>query len=504
MFRQTGWYRSLNQFFNTRRTKKARKRSTAAHTRRMRRFEFLEDRTVLSASFGSALTFGNGLESSSASDVATDSAGYSYVAGSFRGTVDFDLNNVHAGDVDILTARGSSDAFVAKYGPDNSLIWARSMGGDVISTSLYRDIARKLTVDSSGAVYVVGEFEGSSDFGATTLTSVGIDDCFITKLDDSGNFQWAKRWGNYTGSSLLYKDFAFGVEVDAAGNAYALGVRVSEAHDIMKFSPTGNSVWSKTIDTQSDLLSGDLAVSAAGTVYVAGSFDGWVDFDPGSRTRYVSSGAERAGFVLKLDTNGKYGWVSPFVGKTVGSTTGSSGAVSIALDDSGNIVVGGIFAGTVDFNPGRGRTYLTAENGAFITKLNSRGSLVWAKPLLGDATTYVGGLDTDASGNIYATGTFHGTVDLDPGAGVYSRTTAGLADSYVMKLTSSGNLAWAETFGGTGDDYFRGISVDTNGDVLTAGSYGDPFDVDPDPLSTELLPGDGTAAYGLCLRLHQI
>jgi hypothetical protein len=359
------------------------------------------------------------------------------------------------------------------------------------------DIARKVTVDATGAAYVVGEFSGTADFGSITLTSIGSDDGFVTKLDANGSVQWATRWGNAA------EDSARGVDVDAGGNVFALGSRLGDAYDIMKFSPSGTAVWSKTIVNRSMLGSADLAVNAAGSVYVAGSFDGLVDFDPSSKTKYVSSGAERAGFVLKLDTNGKFGWVSPFIGKRVGSTNSASGAMSVTLDGSGNIIVGGTFNGTVDFNPGSGTTNLATTSGGFIAKLNTSGALVWARALQGNASTFVYGLDVDAAGNIYATGPYHGTVDLDPGAGTYSRTTAGNGDIFVMKLTSAGNFVWAETFGGVGNDVSFGIVVDTDGDIQLAGYYRDPFDVDPDPWATYLLPGDGSVNRGFRLRLGQ-
>lgn len=492
MYRPIAWYRSLNQFFNGLSTSKTDRCSAAIRPRRTRRFETLEDRSVLSATFGSALTIGNGLANSSATDVATDSAGFSYVSGMFAGTVDFDLNNVHAGNTDILTARGLGDAYVAKYAPDDSLVWVRPMGGD----SQFADIASELAVNSSGAIYVTGSFSDSAFFGNAMLTSVGDSDRFIAKIDTNGNVQWATRSDDTAATR--------GMDIDATGNVYVLASRLGDAYEVTKFGPSGNTVWMKTIVNRSMLTSADIAVSSAGTVYVAGSFDGTVDFDPSTKTKYVSSGAARAGFVLKLETNGSFGWVSPFVGKKVGSINGASGAISVALDASGNIIVGGTFNGTVDFNPSGGTTYLTTLSGGFITKLNSSGALVWARALDGNSSTFVRGLDFDSLGNIYATGSYHGTVDLNPGAGVVSRTSAGEGDIFILKLTPAGNLIWAETVGGSGNDVSFGISVDPVGNVFVAGYYRDPFDINPDPLATEVLPGDGSFNRGFRLRLRQI
>ncbi|MFO0913442.1 MAG: hypothetical protein U0795_10825 [Pirellulales bacterium] len=446
---------------------------------------------MFAAMFGSVLTVGNGVDASAVLDVAADSAGNSYVAGVFRGVVDFDLATVRADGTDILAPRGAADAFVAKYAPDDSLVWVRSMGGDSVNS----EYARRLAVDASGAVYVAGEFLESADFGTTTLMSAGGADGFVTKLDAAGNFLWARQWGN-----AAY-DSARAIDVDALGNVYVLGGQASGQYDIKKFSPIGGSNWSRQIPTRSPIANSDLAVNADGQVFVVGSFVGTVDFDPSVKAKYVSSGAGRGAFALKLDTNGKFKWVSAFLGES-GSSQNSAAATSIALDDGGNVVVGGYFLGTVDFNPGNPTAYLTTHSGGFITKLNSQGGLAWASPLLADATTFVYGLNTDASGGIYATGTYAGTVDFDPGVGVFSRTSVGSHDMFVLKLSSAGTFVWTETFGASSDDVSFGIAISTNGDVLTGGYYREPFDINSDPLVTQLLPG-GTGSRGLRLRLRQ-
>jgi hypothetical protein len=459
-----------------------------------RRFslERLEERTVFSATFDTAVSIGNDAGSTTAADVAADIDGSSYVTGKFSGVVDFDLSAAHPGDADILAARGVADIFVAKYAPDDALVWVKRMGGDETAGV---DSGREIAVDASGNVYLTGNFRGSADFGATTLSTSDDNDSFVAKLDASGAFVWAKRWGTSA------HDSAFGVDVDSAGNVYALNVRYADALDVVKYSPAGAVLWSKSVATRS--ASADLTVSATGNVFVVGSFDGIVDFDPSNKAKYVSSGPSAAAFVLKLDAAGKYGWVSPFVGRTVGATTGYSAAQSVTLDGSGNVIVGGYYDNTVDFNPGKATTTLPVTGGGYITKLNSNGGLVWAKSLQSDASTFVYGLDVDSAGAIYATGTFHGQVDLDPGAGSLVRTPDGEADMFIMKLSSAGNLAWAETFGGSGRDVGLGIAVDALGVIHLAGYYADTVDFDPDPLSTYYLTTPTGIFRGFRLRLRQ-
>ena len=131
-------------------------------TRRMT-IESLERREVFSTDLLSAFAIGNDTGNTIARSVDVDSAGNSYMAGVFRGTVDFDPTSVvHPGDTDILTARGGADGYIAKYGPDNSLLWARRMGGDSPTINGAIDEVKEVKVDNNGNAYVVGNFVGSN------------------------------------------------------------------------------------------------------------------------------------------------------------------------------------------------------------------------------------------------------------------------------------------------------------------------------------------------------
>jgi hypothetical protein len=236
---------------------------------------------------------------------------------------------------------------------------------------------------------------------------------------------------------------------------------------------------------------------------VAGYFAGLADFDPGPKTRYAVSGPAHDGFVLKLDTNAKFAWLSQFTGLTAGSTYGYSTAESVTLDGGGNVVVGGYYSGPVDFNPGAGTTTLPTAGKAYIAKLNGSGGLVWAKAIEGDNYVYVYGLATDAAGSVYATGNINGSADFDPGPGTFSRTTNGGTDAFVLKLDAAGNFAWADTFGGTGSDIGWGVAVDSTGTVYLAGGYQHAVAFDLDPTGLDGLPDSGVSYNGYLVKLSQ-
>ena len=166
--------------------------------------------------------FGGTLNDSGRS-IAVDSSGNIYTTGFFRGTADFDPGV----GVTNLTATGEIDAFVSKLDSTGALIWAKSFGGD---DEIY---SKSIAVDSSGNVYTAGYFIGTADFdpgpGTTNLITVSAPsvynfDVFVSKLDSSGNFIWAKSFGG----SLL--DYGNAIAVDSSGSVYTTGYFLSLIH----------------------------------------------------------------------------------------------------------------------------------------------------------------------------------------------------------------------------------------------------------------------------------
>jgi hypothetical protein len=464
--------------------------------------EALERREVFSTDLLSAFAYGNDVGQTATMDIAADAAGNSYISGYFSGTVDFDPLATHSDNSDVLTARGVKDAFVAKYAPDDSLLWAIRMGGDSLigaDSGNLSDSANSIQVDASGNIYVVGTFNSeTADFGSTTLTPLGARDGFVMKLNASGTVQWANRMGGEL------NDQGLGVGVDGSGNVYALNSRpdtdsTKTGIDVLKFSSNGTALWVKSVNTGSSFA--DMSVDSAGNVFIGGGFSTTsrtVDFDPGPKTNnQLAGGTGQGSYVLKLTTQGNFGWVSVFKGQP----SSYSWASEVAVDSNGNIIVGGLYRGTVDFNPGSATKYVSG-GGAYVTKLNKSGGLVWVKTMETTDTTGVAGLTVDSANNIYAAGYFFGTTDFDPSAGTATRTSAGGRDGYVLNLTSAGAFGWVETFGGTGNDCTMGVAVDGSQTLHVAGYFSGSVDFDSGPDSNELTAG-GTYLNGFRLRLRR-
>lgn len=381
--------------------------------------------------------------------IVTDNLGNIYITGYFGGTVDFDPG---AGIYNLST-QGARDIFILKIDSSGNFIWAKTIGGTG------NDGASSITIDALNNVYITGYFEGTVDFnpniGTYNLTSSGIEDIFISKLDSSGNFVWAKCMGG------VGEDEGSSIAVDDSGNVYTTGhfgftssggsglladfdpgtgtyylATAGSCSDIFisKLNSSGNFVWAKGIGGYSNDGGTSLAFDSKHNVYLTGSFYGIVDFDPDIGVYNLGANSNGSDiFILKLNTSGNFVWA-----KCIGAHWGDWGN-SIAFDGTDNLFVTGYFCGTVDFDPSSSQYNLTSigstlGDNIYVLDLDTSGNFIWAKNMTGDSYSTGNSLAVDNLNNIYITGWFNGTTDFDPGIGTCNLTTTGIEDVFVLKL----------------------------------------------------------------------
>jgi hypothetical protein len=322
--------------------------------------------------------------------------------------------------------------------------WAKAIGGTDFKSS--NDIA----LDKQNNIYTAGQFKGTVDFDPETsvfnLSSFGNDDVFVTKLNNQGQLIWAKKIGGTN------KDIAKAIAIDSLGY-----------------------------------------------IYIAGSFTGTADFNPGAGTFNLSAGVYVNSFICKLDSNGIFVWAKKL-------SNNYNEALDVALDADGNCYFTGYFNYTVDFDPNAGVYNLIAqsfESDAFVLKLDNAGNLIWAKAFSGLNDEYGYGIDVDYAGNVFTTGNFNGTVDFDPSINTYNLTSTNVTtrDIFITKLDTSGNFLWAHSFGDSLDDIGYKIAVDSIGNSYTIGRFYDTIDFDPGIGIYQLITNQGSG-NGFILKLN--
>lgn len=418
--------------------------------------------------------------------------------------------------------------------------WSKCIGGPEIES------AQSITHDNKNNVYVTGYFTGTTiTFGTFILNNnnFGGKHMFIAKYDSIGNVLWAK--------STTDNDAGYGlsVAVDPTGNVFVGGTFSSSSITfgsqslinyagmgmgtafLVKYDSAGNAIWAKTSsNTYSSNAVYSVCTDNSGNVYTTGHFqDNNITF--GSNTLTNSYSPNQDIFITKYDSLGNVLWAKGFGGN------GHDVGTSISVDANNNVLLTGNFASTsIVF----GTKTLTNTNSSnrdlYIAKLNSNGTVQWAKSAGSSGDDYVSSITVDKTGNAYIGGYFNnnsisfGSISLTNSNSIYSDQflakydgtgaiiwaknaktssnnnavnsvyadnngyiyTTGYFDSpsmkldtillnnlgaeniYIAKYNEIGNIIWAKSYGGTKTDFGKSVTSDTNGNVYFTGQFTSP------------------------------
>ncbi len=226
------------------------------------------------------------------------------------------------------------------------------------------------------------------------LTAVAQTDAFAVKLDASGNFVWARRFGGDA------DEFGVGIVVDAGGRAYVTGSFDDDIHIataisevvlntvdeeetfVAKLNKAGDALWAKRLGGLETQLPQAIALDPDRNVYVTGFFDATMDADPGAGVSNLGNIGGVDGFVIKLSRAGNYVWGNAVQG------TDDETCQALVVDSSGNAHVTGKFTGMTDFSYGLEDYILQTGTGvedAFVMKLSGVPRLAVLSPNGGES-----------------------------------------------------------------------------------------------------------------------
>ena len=395
--------------------------------------------------------------------VTVDPSGDVLIGAYFMGTID-----VGCGP---MTSPGSGEgALLWKATPAGACIWSRVFGDNAA--------VRGLDTDAAGNVYITSLYTNFIDFPGVTLTSVAEYDIYVAKYSSSGVLQWAKSFGG------LLNQLSVGLAVDSSGNVIFTGY-FNGAFDVgggsltfaggldvfvAKLDANGNHLWSKRFGDGNAQIGYAVAVDPSDNVIITGGMVGAANF--GGST-LVSAGLNDI-FVAKFSAAGAHLWSKRF-----GDSADQVGR-GITTDASGNVIVTGSLAGTVDF--GNGPIANQGGSDAFLLELDSAGNAVWSKGLGGPSSQTGVSVAVDSLGNIGLTAALDGSADFGGG----TLTSVGATDTVVAKYTSAGAHLWSRRFGGAANQVPRAIAADMAGRWYVTGFLTGPMDI-----NGVVLPGGG-------------
>jgi hypothetical protein len=428
---------------------------------------------VYSTYLGGSDTAGMGDQGNS---VAVDSAGNAYITG-FTSSTDFWTQNpVQA------TSGGGLDGFVLKLDPTGLVVLAASYFGGSGDEDGHR-----IALDGAGNIYITG-FTSSPNFPIVNgfqKTRGGGEDAYLLKLNNSFS---SIVYSTYLGGSG--DERAYGLSVDAAGNAYIAGTTGSTNFPVLsalqtkiaggladgfvaKFTPAGSLAYSTLLGGRGNDLIYDVARDAAGNAYVTG-FTTSIDFPVVKALHDKFVGGEDA-FIAEINPSG-----NALVFSTYWGGNATDNGVRLAVDTDRNIYVTG-YTSSSDFPVKNAlQPNLAADItgnitfDAFLIKLTPDGAdVAFATYLGGEDADSAAALALDPAGNIYLAG-FTASFQFYVVNAVQGFNHGG-RDAWVMKLMPDGqHILYSTYIGGSGNDGALGLTLDAAGNVYAVGYTGSP------------------------------
>ena len=292
-----------------------------------------------------------------------------------------------------------NDFFLASV--DNSGTWNYVVGADHSQggVSFMADVT-----SHAGNGIVAGYMYGPVDFGMTSLSTAVQFDGFVAQADAMGNWMWAKGFQTLPNSS-----------------------------------------------TDSSIPQA-VTVDQLGDVIVAGYFSGETDF---GGTTFNVSNAEI--FIAKLDgANGALKWA------VTGGGIGNQQVTDIVVDNAGNIHVAVLTQNNVLF--GTNSYNVVGTQDSVIVKLSSAGAFqsVTGYGIANQAVSLTA-LAVDANGDLYAGGSFEGTMAKN---GWSITANKGGSDLFFIKEGTTPSNQWAATGGSNSADSLQAMDVSSAGELV--------------------------------------
>ena len=447
-------------------------------------------------------TFGNANNDHGIS-VVTDASGNIYSTGLFSGTIDID-----PGPSVFNLATPISGIYLQKLDADGNFIWAKKI--DMTSGMFFLDAW--LHIDHIGNLIISGSSLGTFDADPSTVVftvpAKGISDIFVIKLDNGGNFLWAKQFGGpsqdeYSRLTIgpndeIFVTGSFLATIDCDPGPGMTNFTCIEDWDIFicKLDPSGTLVWARQFTgTAADFVR-SIAVNAAGEIYYSGLFSGTTDYDPGPATNNLTHIGAVDVAMVKLDASGNFLWAKQL------STVNNQISGFLTLDNNSNIYLTGYFYGTTDLDPGPGVLNLIAFGAAdvYVAKLDPSGNSIWARQLGGTGMESSFNIGLDKDNNVLVLGYLLATTDFDPGPNTFNATSAGGYDAFLCRLDQSGNINGFKQIGGPQDDVCYDFTTDALGDIIMTGSFESTVDFGICASSNVATSVGGTDVYVIKLK----
>ncbi|MEO8479883.1 MAG: hypothetical protein ABI542_09660 [Gemmatimonadota bacterium] len=424
------------------------------------------------------------------------------LTGWFAGTVDFDPRETRSGK----SSFGGQDVVIARYAFDGSLAWVYSFGGSGA------DVPTAIAATPDGGTVVVGYGSGGGLCGGTVATSLGGRDVLVLKLSATGECEWAQLLGgpdddeargvavSSDGSINVVGFFSGTADFDGAGSLALQSFGQSDGF-LLRLAPDGTFIGVVRGGGADVDRYNTVAVAPNGELSVGGEMTGTASFGSTLAPVILQSVGGTDGVIARYTSLLGLRWATRLGGPL------EDKVVTVANDQSGDVLAAGTFEGTADLDPSGGASLVVSQGAADIFLARYSGVTgQWgglARAIGGTGSEGVTRLVLHNTGRLLLTGFFQGAVDFDPSAAAsvtVARGTGGAGDGFLLGLDLQGTYGWVVPIGGTvGGGANLSIAadaaVDPIGRVWTTGRFFGRADFDPSGAAAELVALSGSNIF---------
>ncbi len=380
--------------------------------------------------------------------VAVDDEGNVYISGVFVSTINLDKIN-------LIKDSEDANTYIAKYDSNGVYLWHKILrphqedaeedhhhGNGHGGHKHFHPIVNQITdmkIDRNNAIYLTGYFSEGMDFDPSEneeiLTAEGNMNAYIVKLDNEGQYVWAKVISSkdVSKSNALAFDSQDNVYLTGSFTKTATLGKLSLEADggtalfIAKLNQDGKEQWMKKITNTKNNSGNYIYIDSNDCVYITGYISSRTEFDEIETVLEVYENANNL-FIAKLKTDGAYEWVKAVKGKPYAA------GECIATDSYGNIYVSGYFNGTIE--GGEEQTvYASGKEDGFLMMLDKEGNIIYTYP--------IGGIDHDRASrmlihddnSIVLIGAHNGPFFIDPVAFTDYVDFQGTTDAFIIKFS---------------------------------------------------------------------
>ncbi|HQW55437.1 MAG TPA: T9SS type A sorting domain-containing protein [Saprospiraceae bacterium] len=207
----------------------------------------------------------------------------------------------------------------------------------------------------------------------------------------------------------------------------------------------------------------NLKVDNSGTIYIAGTTSSLSGIATvGSYSSSYNGGISDC-FLVKFDNNGSRIW-GTYLGGAEDEQIGQ-----IDIDNENNVVICGDTRSTDGIStPDTYQAKLSGDYDSFIMKFDPDGARSWGTYFGGPKLENGNNMKVDKENNIYLLGSTTSTQTIAT-AGAYQTLSGGNFDGFLEKFSPDGKRIWGTFIGGWGNEYFFGLDIDIDGNIVFSG-----------------------------------